>query len=339
MSEFFVKVVVIESVEKHPDADRLDIVKVLGDYPVIVKRDEYKVGDHVIYISIDAIVPIYWPYTIDTLPADYPTEHLPFYFLKKKEGQTHHRVKAVKLRGVFSMGLIIPSIEMNHEIGEDYMEALEITKWEPPEEARLSRGEVKTDPGVAIKYDIEGYRKYKNWLAPGLPVVITEKRHGSSSRFFWHNDEFYVGSRNQFKQNDSDTIWNKVALQYNLSDKLKEYPNIALYGEVFGSVQDLRYGAKPGQLFFECFDVLNLKTNEFFSWKEMKEFCVKINVPIVPILFEGPWSVELEKLADGQSTTASHIKEGIVIKAQQEWNAPKLGRCILKLVGENYLLR
>ncbi len=47
----------ILNVISHISADALDIVTVLGDYPVIVKRGEYKVGDLACYIPIDAIVP------------------------------------------------------------------------------------------------------------------------------------------------------------------------------------------------------------------------------------------------------------------------------------------
>ena len=57
MTDWLPQVVKIEKVEKHPDADALDVATVLGDYPVIVKRGEYKVGDIALYLPIDTIVP------------------------------------------------------------------------------------------------------------------------------------------------------------------------------------------------------------------------------------------------------------------------------------------
>jgi len=57
MSDWQPQVVRIEKVEKHPDADALDVCTVLGDYPVITKRDEYSVGSVTGYIPIDTIVP------------------------------------------------------------------------------------------------------------------------------------------------------------------------------------------------------------------------------------------------------------------------------------------
>ena len=57
MSEWLPSCVRIEKAEKHPDADNLDIATVLGDYPVICKRGEYKVGDLAGYIPVDTVVP------------------------------------------------------------------------------------------------------------------------------------------------------------------------------------------------------------------------------------------------------------------------------------------
>jgi len=57
MSDWTPQIVKIEKVEKHPDADALDICTVLGDYPVITKRNEYQIDDLAGYIPIDSIVP------------------------------------------------------------------------------------------------------------------------------------------------------------------------------------------------------------------------------------------------------------------------------------------
>jgi len=77
----------IKSICDHPNGQFLSIVTVLG-YQVIVKRDEFKEGDLVIFISPDSVLP-------DTDWA------LPF---KAKSS----RVKSIKLRSIWSMGLVLP---------------------------------------------------------------------------------------------------------------------------------------------------------------------------------------------------------------------------------------
>src|SRR5574338_710129 len=201
MSDWHPQVVRIEKVEKHPDADALDICTVLGDYPVITKRHEYQVGDVAGYIPIDSIVP--------------DTES--FYMLCPKvtekyeeiEGDTivtkarvvgnkyavgsvpekYRIIKAKKIRGTYSQGMLVavPEDEMNNFIvewgvGSSIGEALGLKKWEEPEEENLpglkkTRGTnaEKAPQGWTIPhYDIDGIRKYLACLGESEEVVLTE---------------------------------------------------------------------------------------------------------------------------------------------------------------------
>lgn len=106
----------IREVKTHPNADALDIVRVLN-YECIVKRDQYKVGDLIIFIEPDTVLP------------DVPWAT--FYNSKS------NRVKAIRLRGIWSMG-IVESFEnvglssRSYVEGDDVSEALGVTKYEPP---------------------------------------------------------------------------------------------------------------------------------------------------------------------------------------------------------------
>lgn len=77
----------IRDVRKHPNADALDIVKVLG-WDVVTKRDEFKVGDLCVYIVIDTVMP----------------EVPEFEFLRNK----HFRIKPIRLRKEYSNGICFP---------------------------------------------------------------------------------------------------------------------------------------------------------------------------------------------------------------------------------------
>ena len=58
MSMFKVSFEKISSVENHPNADRLDIVKVEGkDFDIITGRDSYKVGDYAVFFPVDSVLP------------------------------------------------------------------------------------------------------------------------------------------------------------------------------------------------------------------------------------------------------------------------------------------
>jgi RNA ligase (TIGR02306 family) len=116
MSDWNPQVVSIETVEHHRDADTLDVVTVLGDYPVIVKRDEYKVGDLAGYIPIDSIVPdteqFYFlcPKAYEKYEDDYGVmqqRQLGPKFPLGEVPEKNRIIKAKKIRGTYSQGMLV----------------------------------------------------------------------------------------------------------------------------------------------------------------------------------------------------------------------------------------
>ena len=78
---------VIESLLPIEGADKIEVAKVLG-WECVVKKGEFKVGEKVIYVEVDSVMP-----------------ELPEYdFLKDRK----YRVRTIKLRGQVSMGLVLP---------------------------------------------------------------------------------------------------------------------------------------------------------------------------------------------------------------------------------------
>lgn len=82
-------VVTIDEIKPIPNYDRVEHARVNGWW-IIVKKDQFKVGDYAIYIEVDSKVP----------------ETEPFMFLEKK----HFKVKTQKMCKVLSQGLLM-SIE------------------------------------------------------------------------------------------------------------------------------------------------------------------------------------------------------------------------------------
>lgn len=322
MSEFHIQVVQLGPVEAHPNADTLSITYVHGGYPCIVRTGELKAGDKAVYIPVDALL---------------PTSNPRFAFLEKQAKDGWARIKALRLRGIFSMGLLIPA-DPEWEVGKDVRALLGVEKWEPPEP--VAEEDDDLDPGILPAYDIEGLRRWPDILVPGEEVFLTEKVHGANGRAVWYEGRLHIGSRTRFKKPDRNNVWAVAARQNELEQKLKDCP-YALYFEVYGAVQDLRYGLGKGMVRLAVFDVLDWKARRWLGVDEAAEVVKSLGLPSVPALYRGPWSHELASLAEGESTLsgAGNVREGFVVKPIQERFDDRIGRVILKLHGEGYLTR
>lgn len=219
-SDFEVKVVRIGTVTKHPGADNLDIIQVF-DYPVVSRTGTFKTGDLAVYVPVDAMV---------------PTDRPEFAFLAKPE-KTHHRVKAVRLRKVFSMGLLVPVPDKiikgldfgQHYVtpseGDDVAEALGITKYvnprdlamedsRPNREAKARARAVSKGPKLPV-YGLDPLRKYSDCLPEGELVVVTEKIHGCNARYVLSKGRLWVGSHKVMRgcsRSRLQEAWDKVRL-------------------------------------------------------------------------------------------------------------------------------
>lgn len=353
MSEFHVRAVKIGLIEKHPGADNLSTTQIDATegnvgYPVIIKTGDFQPGQLAAYIPIDSIVP--------------DTEE--WAFLKG-----HRRIKARRLRGIFSMGLLASLPPGEWKEGDNLQGALGITKWEPDAEEipndlwkgpklkgwgpiywfkklyyywKFGRPKLTGTPKFPFSEytDIESLRKWSRVLQEGEEVTISEKIHGCNARFAFHQNRFWVGSHHQFKgrpKNGSiDNFW-QAAWNADLEIKLAKNPGIAFYGEVYGKVQKNFSYDKPGGIKVRFFDAMDLKTLRYLDRDDFLKLCERLDLEVVPELYRGPWNESLSSLAEGKTTLGNHLREGIVIKPVKERYHSKLGRVILKLVGEGYL--
>jgi RNA ligase (TIGR02306 family) len=371
MTDWLPQVAKIEQVKNHPDADTLDVVTVLGDYPVIVKRGEYKVGNLAGYIPIDSIVP-------DT---DQFYFLCPKSYIKHEDGtqtqagpkypqgsvpEKYRIIKAKRIRGTYSQGMLIqlPEPPPNqwpdscHQVwraGESIVELVGLTKWEEPEEENLpnmpkARGinAEKAPEGWKIPhYDIDGVRKYIACLQEGEEIVLTEKIHGSNAGFCHDGTRLWVKSRNFYKKEDEDDMWWDVALRNDLATKLAQFPTLVFFGEVYGQVKGFRYDSKieEGRLLYEVrfFDIFDTKTGRYLDYDHFVDIIVAANLKRAPELYRGPWmgKEQMYPYAEGTSTlNPKHVREGWVLRTVKERYEPKIdSRMQVKLVGEGYNLQ
>ena len=337
MSEFHVEVVRIGAVYSHPNADQLSLTTIHGGYPVCFRTGDYAEGDLAVYVPVDAVAP------------DLPE----WEFLGA--GLRNHRIRAKKLRGIFSMGLLSKAPEGATE-GDDLAAALDFRRYEDVVgESNQYKGASRTDglevpapklarmPGV---YDIEGFRKYgRTTFAEDELVVVTEKIHGQNARFVHDGERLHVGSRTRWLSTDPETnTWAKVAQRYDLAGKLAAYPGLVFFGESYGNNSDMPYGIerfKTGDA-LAIFDIFDSATGCWLHAEDCAEVCAVVDLPMVPTLAGGRFgdlAESLPALAEGPSTLAGHVREGWVIKPVVERWDSRLGRVILKFVGESFHMR
>lgn len=360
MSSLIVEVCEVKEVINHPNADRLDIVTVKG-WNCIVGRDQFKVGDLVIYIPPDCI-----------LPQDMIEKNKLEYL--KKSGRTG----TIKLRGYISQGLCLPVYDTQRAkkmMGQDVSSHFGITKYEQPEPAYSVRGgnivsKKKINPLFDKYTDVENIKNYPNVFKDGEIVVITEKLHGTNARFgnipivvsssasllerlsAWfrksllgRTHEFVWGSHNVQKGvsiNRMDyygsDVWSKAASDYQLENKLPA--GYIFYGEIIGQgIQDMSYGIGKPQLYI--FDIKDVASGKYLDWDKVESWCAFLDLPIVPVLWVGEfYGDSIEQFTSGKSTLCpGEIREGCVIKSFEEAQDKALGRKILKSISTEYLLR
>lgn len=361
MTEWHPQVVAIESVTNHPNADNLSIVKVLGDYTVVTKKNEYQVGDIAAYIPVDSIVP------------DVPAYH----FLSPKEyekyeenGEIKQRVsgpkypvgsvpekyriiKAKSIRNICSTGMLVPVPEGLY-LGDSVETALALKKWEEEVDDNIPSAKIKgrnaasPPKGWSIPhYDIEGLRKYISCLGPEEEIVLLEKLNGSNFSAAHDGEKLWVKSRNFYKKYDLDDSWVEVAHRYDLDNKLKKYPMLAFFAELYGLVKGYRYdlevinGKVHSKLGF--FDIYDLNNGRYLDYDDTIKIFKDLDLPAVPELYRGKWlgKEEMYPYAEGPTILGGkHIREGFVMKTIKERFEPRLhSRMQVKLVGEGYLLK
>lgn len=277
MSTFKVTVEKLRILE-HPNADALELAEV-GLYRAVVRKGDYKTGDYALYIPEQAVLP---PELIEELGLT-----------GRLAGSSKDRVKAVRLRGELSQGIvcrpkaldILWGCQCETGVGEegascdaavcanqaDLSQELGITKWVPPVPVGMA-GQVEPAPNLIPWVDIENIKRYPNIFAPGEQVVVTEKIHGTCFLLTYSrtDGQVWVTSKGQGSKSlallESDTnlywraarYWNLPQVAADLAAYLDQ-DQVGLFGEVYGKgVQDLTYGADASRdetLGFALFDI------------------------------------------------------------------------------------
>ena len=156
-------IVAIDEIRPIEGYDRVEYARV-GGWWVIVRKDQFKVGDLAIYIEVDSQVP----------------EKEPFMFLEKRK----FRVKTLKMCGVISQGLLMSPEDFGWKMirnastfetyifddkgpryikGDFVTKDLEITYYDPTDQKRKGKGPDKYAKMEARRPDIFK-KKWARWM-------------------------------------------------------------------------------------------------------------------------------------------------------------------------------
>jgi RNA ligase (TIGR02306 family) len=354
---------VVTEVKAIEGADNIELA-VVGGWNAITKKGTHSVGDHVIVITTDAVVPLAISDSIGV------TNYL-------RKGQ---RVRTVKLRGVYSECLIVsldslPQMKKHFATGigyywnegEDLMEVLGVFKYEPPvKQIQLASGrkiKYKDNPNFGVYYKFPNLKNVTGMFTSEDHVEITRKIHGTNARygivkknklsfmdkvkrFFgneWAGYEYVYGSHNVEKGSDSQgfystDVWRTIAEKYNIKERLWLYvrefgaenigSGIILYGEIYGAGIQKNYEYGLNDMEFAGFDLVH---NGEYEPVISSRLAIKhwLQLPYVEVLHKGLWSQEIQDRFVFnnfiEGTKVPH--EGIVIKhINGERN--KVAKCI-----------
>jgi RNA ligase (TIGR02306 family) len=323
MSIFKVEVVKIIDIQPHPNADRLDIIRFDGmAYQVITAKGNFKLEDLAFYFPIDSVI-----------PEKYVDEFgISNYYSKK--------LRAAKLRGIFSEGLLIPVNEdFKAKLGDDYTDYFGVKKYEYPIPQGM-HGDMESHVGQYRFPSPENIKRYRDVLIPGEEVVVSEKLHGTNFTVLVEADNTVkIGSHNYFWKNN-DVNKNLVYIRaYSETESLQKLPpETQVFGEIYG-VQDLKYGLSQGKIGLALFAVRH--QGVFLNYNSFIAFCQKYSLPTVPILYQGAFSWDIvEKFNNIDSALfPACMMEGVIIQPVMERTHPEIGRVVLKSISDRYLLR
>lgn len=196
MSQFECPIVHV-TVIPHENADSLEIAQV-GGYLCVVRKGQFTSGDLAVYIPEQSVIPDWLLKTLGLWDK-----------LKNKgalSGGAGNRVRAMKLRGALSQGLLmgfvpdgdgkrccLPKREKHFEPGchdcltafvdlkegQCLAEYLGVTKYEPIVPVHMAGRALGADLDSTIGYDFENIKKTPAMFSDGEPVVMTEKIHGT----------------------------------------------------------------------------------------------------------------------------------------------------------------
>lgn len=306
MNENLVYVGKIIQLEPIPNSDFIESATVVcgsgGKWQGVVKKNDFSINDKCIVYLPDSLV----PQTAD------------MQFMKA----TNWRVRMRRFRGAPSEVLIMNVGDLtffNSEVGSDITKQMGVTKYFKPIPVSL-QGEVLGEfPSFIPKTDEPNYQNEEGQHGIskliGKPYYITEKMDGSSTTAYRNKHHFGVCSRNlELVRNENNGYW-KMAIKYDLENKLPE--GYALQWETCGpGINCNNMGCSELSAF--AFSAYKIDEHRYLELNEFYDLCISLNFPMCEILEIGQEfdSSDVNLRGEGMYKNAKP-HEGVVIRSKE----------------------
>lgn len=376
MSDWLVHLVRIGKVGRHPNADKLDITQVYGQ-PVICQRDLYREGDLAVFLPPESVLPLdpQHPLVKDSgcepghcieakrlrgifsngmlVPAD-------VVFTRAELAEIPVGTHVAERLGVMKYESPADKLQTQGENERDpgYMpHYTDIEGWAK----YRNEGIIKEGDEVVLTEKIHGanarftFRDDRLWVGSHHGVkaqnVFTTPQGMKIEKNLWWAVAKEIGLEDRFRKLlagewvtdiiDGKVGRAKLAHSESAISPLagRDLSKTTLFGEVYGQVQDLKYGIQRGAA-LRVFDTFDGTTGQYNDWDVTVAIAQAMGLELVPELYRGPWKPELEELRNGPSVLYSgNTREGFVVKPLTERYDQYIGRVVFKMVGEDYKLR
>lgn len=353
----------------HPNADALDIIE-YGLFQSVMKKGLFKNGDLGVYIPEAAICP---PEVIKACCAWDDAKDR-----GRLSGAGYNRVKAVKLRGVFSQGLVMPLPPgVNWIEGQDVQEEIGVEKYNPKIPSHFfNNGQPKIAGqfhGYTPNFDVENVKKEKDAFIPGEFVSVTEKIHGTcciiGCFYPWAIEKYGLNAENLYKgrvfvgtkkltkrgivynPTDMGNIYARVPYQLGLLDAIIELQDDILYswGDMMSEVEVCHcllgeiYGANVQDLKYGLTEPTFRAFDFWSSYESQPSRFVPYNWPMIQQLQKTiPWVPVLYEGPFSQDLFALNTGESTLSPGQIREGIvirSNDGEKLYKYVSEAYLMR
>lgn len=352
---------IISNIVPIKNRDRIVLATIDG-WNVIVKKDEFKVGDKCVYVEIDSVMP----------------EKEEFEFLRKN----NFRIKTMKMAGVISQGICFPlsilPVKKNnkeYEVDENVTNILGIKQYEKAmdkEPANINNTKKKYPkflmrmawfrkivsnikkttgdfPSFISKTDETRIQnipeilkdKETKWIATekidGQSGTFCLVRHRSKIPFIKDKFEYMVCSRNLRLYSKNNSSYWKISDKYQIKDVLRNIIGnkdwVVIQGECIApNVQENKY--KVNDVDFYVFNII-YPTGRLSSLMAY-DICERNSIKFVPIIKTNiilPDTVDkILEYAHGQSAIGNTLREGIVFRSID-------GKQSFKAVDPQFLLQ